>query len=739
MIRGDWLVRVRDVILKLAVCVITLGAIQPIAAFETSEPRGPVNIEADDMTYDSDDDRFTATGNVVITFEGGYLQADTVDYNRTKGDAAAEGNVFIMSDKDRLYGDKARFNIQSKTGEVWNGSLFFEKNHFYLSGTEIKKTGEASYFLKNATATTCDGDRPDWRFTGRELDVTIDGYGTLKHGTFQVKNRPVIYIPYVIFPAKTTRQTGLLYPRFSYSSDKHGWDVGIPFFWAFSDNADATFYQRYMSERGFQEGVEFRYCISEDTFGTFYGDYLNDSKEQGISDNDVLQRDWKGNQKRWSYYLNHETTFSPGFYFRADIMKVSDHWFFRDFGDSNYYLDHYEKSGKKRFEKISFRADKSIASLDSTARLVKNWNLFNVTVLGQYTDNLQEYSNDATLQKYPEITITGVTQPLFGTPFNFEVESQYDYYYRNEGYRGHYFDVHPIISLPLRYKNYFQITPQIGVRETMWDGSHSDDTSPGKRGNRELYDAAAAASTEIHRIFNIGGQTIQMIRHGIRPEITYRYIPYVYQGDRVDYVDEIPEQNTITYSLTNTLIARLADDHGNRRYNEFFRFKLSQTYDIREARGKTTGTTDKKRPFGIVRMELNIDPFRYLSFDADTSYDVNDGEWKKTNYHARVSDWRGDSCTVEYRYTQNSVEEINLLLNAHITDSLQMNYKLRKNELDNKTLESLYGVNYTSQCWSVEMAYSDTPDDKKFMIILSLYGLGKIARAEADMENISGE
>ena len=739
MIRGDGLVRIRNVILMIVVCVISLGAVQPGAAFEAAVPRGPVNIEADNMTYDSENDRYTATGNVVITFEGGYLKADAVEYNKTTEDAAAEGNVVIMNDKDRLYGDRAHFNLKSKTGEVGNGKLFFEKNHFYLSGTEIKKTGEASYSLNNATATTCDGDRPDWRFTGKALNVTIDGYGTLKHGTFQVKNWPVIYLPYVIFPAKTTRQSGLLYPRFGYSRDKHGWDVGIPFFWAISDNADATFYQRYMDKRGFQEGVEFRYCISEDTFGTFYGDFLNDTKEQGISDEDALQRDWNENQKRWSYYLNHETTFSPGFYFRTDIIKVSDNWYFRDFDDYNYYLNHYEKSGTRRFEKISFLADKSITSLESTARLVKNWDVYNITTLVQYTDNLQDYSNDSTLQKYPEVTITGVTQPIFGTPFNFELESQYDYYYRTEGYRGHYFDIHPIVSLPLRYKDYFQITPQIGIRETTGDSSHSDGTSSGKRGYRELYDVAATASTEIQRIFNVGGQSVQMIRHGIRPEITYTYIPYVYQADRADYVDAVTEQNTITYALTNTLIARLADNDGNRRYSEFFRVKLSQTYDIKEGRRNTIGTTTERRPFGLVDMELNFDPFRYLSFDADTRFDINAGEWKETNYDTTMSDWRGDSLTVEYRYTQNSVEEINFLLKAQITDALQMNYKLRKNELDKKNLETLYGINYTSQCWSLEATYSDTPDDRKFMFILSLYGLGKIARAGATMENISGK
>ncbi len=305
-------------------------------AFEREVPKGPVNIEADSIIYDSNLDTYRAKGNVVITFAGGYLKADSVILNKTTKDAVAEGHVEIKSEKDFLEGEKAQFNIDTKTGVLLNGKMFFYKNHLYLSGDEIEKKGEATYYLKDATATTCDGDRPDWRFAGKEVNVTIDGYGTLKHGTFQVKNFPFIYLPYMIFPVKTTRQTGFLFPRFSYSQDKHGWDVGIPFYWAISDNTDATFYQRYMDKRGFQEGMEFRYCFSKDSFGTFYGDYLNDKREVSDTEEDNLSRDWRESQKRWSYYLNHETTFTPGFYFRTDIKKVSDNWYFRDFDSYNY-------------------------------------------------------------------------------------------------------------------------------------------------------------------------------------------------------------------------------------------------------------------------------------------------------------------------------------------------------------------------------------------------------------------
>jgi len=272
----------------------------------------------------------------------------------------------------------------------------------------------------------------------------------------------------------------------------------------------------------------------------------------------------------------------------------------------------------------------------------------------------------------------------------------------------------------------------VGLRETKWDSiySEADGAAPqgGKRGSREYYTLGATLSSEIHRIFSVGGKRIDKIRHGVRPEITYSYIPYVYQDDRADFVSSVGEANIVTYALTNTLISRLKGDEGGISYREFFNLKLSQSYNIKESRRNLTGSTTERRPFGNVVIEGTIDPFEYLTFDADAQYNVNAGEWAVTNYALGASDWRGDTVTAEYRYTKRSVEEINLALKAKLTESLAVTYTFKKNELNDKYLETIYGLNYQSQCWSVEATYSDTADDRRYMLIFSLYGIGKVGK-----------
>lgn len=372
-------------VLIVVLVFIVSGIKEQGYAAEKVPTGGPVNIEADSLSYDQDAETYHARGNVAITYEGGRLTARSVLLDQRSNNAYAEGNVRITSDRDVLEGERVTFNVADKTGVVYTGKMFVAQSHFYLKGKTIAKTAEATYRVEDAVATTCDGPHPDWQLTSPEMDVTVDGYGTMKNGKFLVRNFPVLYIPYLIFPAKTTRQSGFLFPYLA-QSDKQGWDIELPFYWAISRGLDATFYQRYMDKRGFKEGTEFRYLLGEKSSGTVYGDFLNDKKHV-TETSGAISRDWQSDRSRWSFFLNHETVFTPGFYMRADLAKVSDSWYFKDFTDHNYYLDHYDRGGKQRFEKVSFVGDQALRSLDSTIRLVKDWSRYNLTALARYTDD----------------------------------------------------------------------------------------------------------------------------------------------------------------------------------------------------------------------------------------------------------------------------------------------------------------------------------------------------------------
>jgi LPS-assembly protein len=685
--------------------------------------KGPITIEADRISYDREKDVYHAKGLVNISFTGGLIKADSVILEKADNNVTAEGHVKITTDSDVLEGNKVDYNIDSNTGVVYTGKMFIAKNHFYIKGERIEKIGEASYTVKEASVTTCDGDLPDWILSCRELDVTVDGYGTIKQGKFFAKDTPLFYVPYLLFPAKTTRQTGFLFPRLAYSRDKLGFDVELPFYLVISKSADATFYQRYMSKRGFQEGIEFRYAIDRDSYGVLYGDYLRDNAKITESANGI-SRDWQTSQNRWSFYFQNYTAFQPGLYMRTDIARVSDNWYFRDFSSHNYYLDHYSQNGTERFKKITFVGDESLAGIDSKLRLVKDWSLYNLTALVKYTDDLSSPTNNATLQKYPEITLSGAKQSLPGTPLNFVINSSFSGNYRTEGQKGELFDLRSVLSLPLNVSGNFQLIPEVEARGTFWE--REDAAASGKRGQRSSYRVGTSLTTTAFRDFSLNGKSVEKIRHEIKPELTYAYIPYFNQDDLPDFAERMDKKNEVAAALTNTLMAKLKGKDGKVTYVDIMRFKLAQNYDIQEARRDVGPYDSKSRPFGKIDMELDLTPIRYFALQVRNRLNVNSGAWEKTNYDLNLSDKRGDSATINYHYTQDILKEINLLLKVPLSKALDMSYELKRNEFDKKNFTNTLSFDYHRQCWSIGFSYSNEASDSKVILSFSLYGLGKV-------------
>jgi len=722
--------------------------------------KGPVHIEADRLSYDRESDIYRAEGNVVITFTGGSLKADSVTLNRASGDAWARGRALLQTDGDTLEGDILEINLESKTGVARDARMFFVRNHLHITGREIEKSGEATYRIQDGTATTCDGPVADWRFAGREVDVTVDGYGTLRNGSFQVRDTPVVWLPWMVFPAKTTRQTGLLFPYFGYSQEKLGFDVEIPFYWAISKSTDATLYTRYMDKRGLKEGLEFRYAPSAGTYGLFYGDILKD-QWTGSDTLGGIPRTWTEKQDRWSWYWNHETTFSPGFYFRSDLKKVSDIHYFRDFDSHNYYLDHFAGSRNRKFERVSFLANGQLTSYDSTARLVKEWRNFNLTALTQYTDNLTSPSNDETLQRYPEISLTGFRQPLFGTRLQWEFTGLYGNYYRTLGERGSAVDLYPKLSLPWAFGDYLQVTPAAGFRGTLWDTESTGASAAGDSASRSVYTLGLNAATEVFRTYDVGWGGAEKVRHAVRPEVTYRYIPAAGPSLRPDFVPpvgntavggvsaSVDSENSLTYALTNTLVSRLRDDKGNVNYREILRVKLSQTYNIATPTIYVTQPTllvpattpsvlpaDPTRPFRPIDLEVDINPYRSLAFMTRAAYDVNTTAWAQINQDIALHDDRGDSLSLVYRYTKNSIESVGVTGRARVTGALDVFAGFRRDEFGNANLEKTVGVEYRRQCWSVQVSYSDLVDDRQFIVLFSLTGLGRVGGFTASRQTM---
>jgi LPS-assembly protein len=383
--------------------------------------------------------------------------------------------------------------------------------------------------------------------------------------------------------------------------------------------------------------------------------------------------------------------------------------------------------------------------LESTARVVKSWSNYNIMALISSTDDFAIANNDTTLQKYPEIILTGIKQPFLNTPAYFEFAGTYDYFYRGEGQKGHSFDITPTLSLPFNLSRYVNVTPQFALKEILWGRDDSQIGSGDKDGYMAVYNASLTASSQLSRVFDFGIFNWEKIRHEIKPQIIYSYIPNVKQDNLPDYITALTpaidinptaalttnvtaEQNAVAWSLTNTFTARLKDEKGATSYLEFLRLKLFQMYDINEAKKGMEGITTERRPLSDIGIEFDLAPHKYLSFAARNYYSIYNG-WKQTNYDLNLSDWRGDKLTVGYRYTIDSIEEINLSLKAMITKNIEGIIVSRYDQFNSRIVEDTVGVVYRAQCWTLGFELTRTTDvnnitDDRFLVKLSLTGLG---------------
>lgn len=657
---------------------------------EMGAGEGPVTITAETLSFDPDKNLYIAEGNVEITQGTRVLSSDRATYNKETKDARAEGRVTLIQDGDIISSESLEINMDSKKGIIRHGRVFQRTGNFYLTGDEIEKVGDEDYRIKRGRFTTCDGESPSWSFSATTANVTLWEYASAWNTVFYIKGVPAFYLPYMIMPIKKERQSGLLIPRVSLS-DKNGSEIDNSFFWAISKNTDATISLNYLSKKGVEEGVEYRYILSKDTTGQINGTYLND---QDTGD------------QRWTLKYRHEQFFSPTFYNKTNINYISDNLYYRTYGE--------------------LVEERSQDNLESYVSFTKNWSKFSLLTQFKYFEDLRG-QQDTTLQKIPEIFLTGLRQPIGESPFYFSLTSSAVNFYRETGNKGERIDMNPRFSMNMSPKGYFTFTPELGLRETSY---HLEGEEGWK--SREMYDLKGTLSTAFLRTFNLSGKSLRKMRHTVEPELVYEYTPEVIQDSLplFDPVDRIGKRNMITYSLNNRLAGKVYTTEEDYQVREFILFRVSQGYDINEANRELASAVDERHPFTDVSSQLRITPSQYLSLVSDASYGTYDGYLKSLNNSLGVSDSRGDSLTLEYRFAKDSVEYMRGIIFVKTTDSLNLSYDSRYSILENSYMENIYAIDYHPQCWSIQLSYSERPDEKRYLAVFNLLGLGTVGKVK---------
>jgi LPS-assembly protein len=745
-------------------CLLACLAIPYPAAAQTTElktdellkgdAQQPWVLEAEQLNYDRELDLYIALGNVQLSNAGKKLTADEIHYDHKTQRASARGHVVLTVGQDMLSGSYLEIDLNRQVGFVENAALFLKENNFHITGNKIEKTGENTYDIDAATLTTCDGEKPAWKITGKDIQIKSNGAGTAKHMTLKIRNVPVLYLPYFYYPATSERQSGFLTPEFQ-SSERKGKEYAQPFFWAISDSSDATFYADYMTNRGLKLGAEYRYILSEHSKGSVMLDGLHDQKEDdgtgdtsdkyGYEDDpvDVLRT----NENRFWLRASHHQQMPYDISAKLDLDIVSDQDYLREFKEGYGGYDDTEKFFLKRLHRQIDDYNDPLRT--NRLNLNRIWPKFSFNFEPRWKDDTRRDGDTSqTLQRLPFIGFDGEKQKIFNSPFYFDLESQYNYFWRDEGPRGQRVDLHPRFYLPFRAGNYLTIEPSGGLRETVYQldqNSFNDESDIDQWPHREVLDTRIDLFTEISKVFGPQGQMIDKIKHTIRPQITHEFITDSNQGGlpRFDPIDRIDKANQITYSLTNILTSksktaqpkqpkteplgmRNGSEHkpADYQYQDFLRFKVGQSYDFEKTR----------KEFSPIAAKLNISPGKYFAVDADAAWSIYDNTFLWHNVQTSLWNQRGHKLYLDYRYAKESeetetAEDIQSIfgkLALQLTDRLAIRTEHEHNIEKNLRIRTVAGFFYQAQCWSFDFKYTDEPNDRIFSFKVNLLGLGGI-------------
>jgi LPS-assembly protein len=597
------------------------------------EPSTEINVTADKITAEDGSNRIEALGNVEIKRGGMTLKADEARMNRATQDTEAKGRVTVDDPEWKVKSaDSIQMNLEKETGEILNGDLFLEDGHVSMTGRRFQKLGGQTYHVDDGFFTTClcESGVPEWKFSAEQMDLTLDGVGTIRNGYFYVLGVPVFYLPYGFFPLRTERQTGFLFPQFG-QSNKEGFRFMQPFFWAMSKSTDATV--KFDVETRARVGFlgEFRTLFERNSDfrldAAYFNENLRKNAEDAVVDRTIADPDIPKN--RWSVGGSHRYTTA------SDWLTYSDFGVYRDDLFTRELIDRFDLPGSQESDLRRSRFGQSQFGL------FKNWG--DTFFKGQwnfYQDFIQP--DGTTFQRTPQIVFWG-RRLLSGFPLEFRWRAEGVNYLRHASGDGLRLDLRPEVVLPFRLASRFFGSVAVAPRETAYHLYSPVTSSSDRNLSRELVEIRSNIGTALSRTFGFNSLGLSQVKHVIEPELSYLFVPGTNQSHIpiMDDTDRINRRNVLTFAVANRLWGKsrsglAAPDPesdvellnsgiiGDVRQMASVRLALS--YDI-----------DKERKGGdsLSDLDLNV-KFAPLSY-IDLSFDggVNPGAWQVTQ--ARVT------------------------------------------------------------------------------------------------------
>jgi LPS-assembly protein len=503
------------------------------------------------VVYDFQTGTATATNGVLVRYKNAVLTADSVTVNQETGDVEADGKVRIQRDDQLWVSEHVRYNFITKQIEAQQFRT--GKSPLFVAGEGLH--GELTnrlYAATNAMVTTEDVANPTYKIRAKRVRILPGNKVEAKDAVLYLGDVPVFYFPYY------SRRLGDRVNHFNFLPGYRtlfGAYLKTGYQFYLNDDLDGELHLDYRERRGVGVGPDFNFKLGPWGEGTFKYYYLHDQDPNADAPGADIPTD---RQRVYFSYLAQPST------------NLSVRSMVRYQGDTNLVREFFESEYRENPQPSTF------------VEVNKFWDNFSLDVY------VQPRVNDflETVERLPDVRLTGYRQQIGGTPFYYDSESSVGYYRRlfaetnseptGIDYAGARADTYHQITMPYTMFGWLNLSPRVGGRFTYY----SDASGPGDNWEeqyRGVFNTGAEVSFKASRLWpSVQNSLFQMdgLRHILEPSFNYVYVPrpsavpselpqfdYVLPSLRLlpnefpdfNAIDSIDSQNVLRLGLRNKL------------------------------------------------------------------------------------------------------------------------------------------------------------------------------------------
>ena len=597
-----------------AVAAAGLALALALAAGRAGAAGGPpeVVIEAQSpLAFDPATGIATATNGVTVKYGNMVMTANEATWNEKTQEIQGRGAVKIQKDNQVFSGDELSYNYS--TQQITGGAFRSGHGTMFLEGAGLAGDQTNDVFAAyNGYMTTDDYADPLVKIRAKSLTLIPGEYFAAREATLYINGVPVFYFPYYRHSLKRHPNNWVLLPGYRSSFGPY---LLSTYNWYYSDAVEGAIHLDWREQRGPGLGPDLGLHLGE--YGEVKLKYYYTHDSEPNYDNITTTVPISENRQR--LFLSYDSSLRTNLTIKGQVAYLSDPLVTHDFFESEY---------RKNIQPNTFF---------DVNQAWSNWSLD--TIAQPRVNPFFE-----TVERLPEVRLSGFRQQILDTPFYYESESSAGYFRRlfantngvDPNYSAARADTFHQVTMPETFFGWLTFTPRAGARFT----SYSEETGPGAattQENREVYNTGAEVATKLSRVWpGYENHFLDMdgARHIMEPSINYAFVPrpnvppgrlpqfdydltnsFALQPiEYPDYnsIDSINSENVLRYGVRNRWQTKRDGE-----VQDVVDWRLYLDWHLASEPGINT--------FSDIYSDLSFRPRTWLTFNSQTRYDINDG------------------------------------------------------------------------------------------------------------------